>query len=92
MPEINPLLQRLALYASLAAGLFGAIVALLVCVVATLAGHAPSPGAFVAIVAGAGIGTALLARFLIARIPWIGLAAYAARRIAARRAGRSGVR
>jgi hypothetical protein len=86
----NPLLRRLALYASLAAGLFGAIVALFACVVATVAGHAPSPGEFAAIVAGTGLAFALMARFLIGRIPWIGLATYAARRISARRAGRKG--
>lgn len=89
MQAPNPLLRRLALYASLAAGFFGAIAALLVLVVVTVAGHPPSPGAFVAIVAGAGLAAGLLARFLIGRIPWLGLAAYVTRRIAARRAGRS---
>ena len=82
------LLRRLSLYASLAVGLFGAILALFACAVAALAGHAPSPGLLAAIVVGTGVVFALLARFLIARIPWLGLAGYVARRVADRRASR----
>jgi hypothetical protein len=75
------LLSRLVTYAALAAGLFGAILALVGCVIATVAGSPPSPGLLAAIVIGVGVAFALLARFLIRRIPWLGVALFAGRRI-----------
>ena len=41
---MDVLLRRLPLYAALAAGLFGAILALVGCAIAAVAGSAPSPG------------------------------------------------
>ncbi|HSJ73735.1 MAG TPA: hypothetical protein VK904_05410 [Miltoncostaeaceae bacterium] len=87
---MDVLLRRLTTYAALAAGLFGAILALIGCAVATVAGSAPSPGALAAIVLGVGLAFALLARFLIRRIPWFGVAMLVARRAADRRPGRRG--
>ena len=84
------LLRRLTTYAALAAGLFGAILALIGCAIAAVAGSAPSPGVLAAIVIGVGLAFALLARFLIGRIPWFGIALLVARRAAAPRAGRRG--
>ena len=84
------LLRRLTTYAALAAGRLGAILALIGCAIATIAGIAPSPGVLAAIVIGVGLAFALLARFLILRIPWFGIALVVARRVAARRAGRRG--
>ncbi len=84
------LLRRLVTYAALAAGLFGAILALIGCAVAAVAGSAPSPGLLAAIVVGTGLAFALLARFLIRRIPWFGVALFVARRVPARRPGRRG--
>ena len=86
---MDVLLRRLVLYAALAAGLFGAILALIGCAVAAIAGSAPSPGVLAAIVVGVGLAFALLARFLIRRIPWFGVALLVARR-AASRSGRRG--
>lgn len=86
---MDVLLRRLVLYAALAAGLFGAILALIGCAVAAIAGSAPSPGVLAAIVVGVGLAFALLARFLIRRIPWFGVALFVARR-AASRSGRRG--
>jgi hypothetical protein len=88
----NFVLRRLTTYAAWAAFLLGAILALVGCAIAALAGSAPSPGQLAAIVIGVALAFALLARFLIARIPWLGLAAYAASRIAGRRAERRGRR
>jgi len=68
-PDI--LLRRMATYAAWAAALLGAILALVGCVIAALAGSAPSPGQLAAIVIGVALAFALLARFLIARIPWL---------------------
>lgn len=82
------LLRRLPTYAAWAAALLGAILALIGCAIAALVGSAPSPGQLAAIVAGAAVGFALLARVLIARIPWVALAAYVTRRVVARRQGR----
>jgi hypothetical protein len=82
---MDVLLRRLTTYATLAAGLFGAILALVGCAIAAVAGSAPSPEALAAIVIGVALATALLARILIRRIPWFGIAAYAARRVSARR-------
>lgn len=87
---MDVLLRRLTTYAALAAGLFGAILALIGCAIATVAGSAPSPGALAAIVIGVGLAFALVARFLIARIPYFGVATFVARRVAARRSGRRG--
>ena len=84
------LLRRLTTYAALAAGLFGAILALIGCAIAAVAGSAPSPGVLAAIVIGVGLAFALLARFLIRRIPWFGIALLVARRATARRGGRRG--
>jgi hypothetical protein len=78
------LLRRLRTYAAWAAALLGAILALVGCAIATLAGSAPSPGQLAAIVIGVAVGSALLARVLIARIPWLGLATYVAGRLARR--------
>jgi membrane-bound ClpP family serine protease len=86
---VDVLPRRLVLYAALAAGLFGAILALIGCAVAAVAGSAPSPGVLAAIVVGVGLAFALLARFLIRRIPWFGVALFVARR-AASRSGRRG--
>ena len=87
---MDVLLRRLVLYAALAAGLFGAILALIGCAVAAIAGSAPSPGLLAAIVVGVGLAFALLAWFLIRRIPWFGVALFVARRAGARRPGRRG--
>jgi len=87
---VDILLRRLTTYAALAAGLFGAILALIGCAIAAVAGSAPSPGVLAAIVIGVGLAFALLARFLILRIPWFGIALLVARRVAARPAGRRG--
>jgi fatty acid desaturase len=85
----NPLVRRLTTYAAWAAALLGAILALVGCGIAALVGSAPSPGQLAAIVIGVALAFALLARVLIPRIPWLGLAAYAARRLATRRRRRS---
>jgi hypothetical protein len=61
----------MATYAVWAAALLGAILALVGCVIAALAGSAPSPGQLAAIVIGVALAFALLARVLIARIPWL---------------------
>jgi hypothetical protein len=87
---VDLLLRRLTTYAALAAGLFGAILALIGCAIAAVAGSAPSPAVLAAVVIGVGLAFALLARFLIRRIPWFGVAALIARRAAARRSGRRG--
>ena len=87
---VDLLLRRLTTYAALAAGLLGAILALIGCAIAAIAGSAPSPGVLAAVVIGVGLAFALLARFLILRIPWFGIALLVARRVAARRAGRRG--
>ena len=86
----NFLLRRLSAYASWAAALLGAILALIGCAVAAIAGSPPSPGLLAGIVIGVALAFALLARFLIARIPWFGLATYAASRIVARWGRRRG--
>lgn len=86
----NFLLRRLSAYAAWAAALLGAILALIGCAVAAIAGSPPSPGLLAGIVIGVALAFALLARFLIARIPWFGLATYAASRIVARRGRRRG--
>jgi hypothetical protein len=75
------LLGRLLTYTALAAGLLGAFLALVGCGIAAAAGSPPSPGLLAAIVVGVGVAFALLARFLIGRIPWLGVALFAARRI-----------
>jgi hypothetical protein len=86
---MDVLLRRLPTYAALAAGLFGAILALVGCAIAAVAGSAPSPVALAAIVIGVGLAFALLARILIFRIPYFGVALMVARRLAAaRRSGR----
>lgn len=85
----DTVLGRLTTYAAIAAGMFGAIVALIACAIAAIAGSAPSPGALAAIVIGVGLGFALLARVLIARIPYLGIALFVARRVA-RGVGRRG--
>jgi hypothetical protein len=86
---MDVLLRRLPTYAALAAGLFGAILALVGCAIAAVAGSAPSPVALAAIVIGVGLAFALLARILIFRIPYFGVALMVARRVAAvRSAGR----
>ncbi len=81
------LLRRLITYAALAAGLLGAILALIGCAVAAIAGSAPSPAVLAAVVIGVGLAFALVARFLIRRIPWFGIALLVARAAAARRPG-----
>lgn len=83
----NFLLRRVTTYAAWAAALAGAILALIGCAIAAVAGSAPSPVQLAAIVIGVALAFALLSRFLIARIPWFTLGTYAASRIA-RRAGR----
>lgn len=74
MIRSNPLVRRLLFYAALAAGLFGALLALGGAVIFTLAGHAPSPLELVAIVGGAALAFALAARIAIPRIAWFGVA------------------
>jgi hypothetical protein len=81
---VDVLLRRLVTYAMLAAGLFGAILALIGSAIAAVAGSAPSPGVLAAIVVGAGLAFALTARVLIRRIPWFGVALSVARRAAGR--------
>lgn len=81
----NFLLARLTTYAAWAAAVTGAILALIGCAVAALVGSAPSPAQLAGIVIGAAVAFALASRFLIARIPWLGLAAYVARRVVLRR-------
>lgn len=83
----NFLLQRVTTYAAWATALAGAILALIGCAIAAVAGSPPSPVQLAAIVIGVALASALLSRFLIARIPWFTLGTYAASRIA-RRAGR----
>jgi hypothetical protein len=75
------LLRRLPAFASLAAGLLGAILALAGCLIAAAAGSGPSPGVALAIVVGIGAASALLARYIIWRISWFGLAVIVARRL-----------
>jgi hypothetical protein len=87
---MDVLLRRLVTYAALAAGLFGAILALIGCAIAAIAGSPPSPAVLAAVVIGVGLAFALLARFLIRRIPYFGVALYVARRVTARRPGRRG--
>jgi hypothetical protein len=86
---VDALLRRLTAYAMLAAGLFGAILALAGCAIAAVAGSAPSPGTLAAIVIGVGLAFALLVRVLVRRIPYFGIATFVARRVAARRSGRN---
>jgi len=89
VPNPNPLLRRLAFYAALAVGMFGALLALGGAVIATLAGHAPSPAVLAAVVVGVFLLFALVTRFMIGRIAWIGVITYLGRRIAAARDKRS---
>jgi hypothetical protein len=78
------LVRRLTTYAAIAAGMLGAVLALVGCAIAAVAGSAPSPGLLAAIVIGAGLAAALAARIVLRRIPWFGVALYAFRRISAR--------
>lgn len=89
---MDVLLRRLVAYASLAAGLFGALLALFACAVALVAGAGLNPAEVLGITVGAGLASALLARFLIRRIPWFWVASEAARRVSGRRrrGGRDG--
>jgi hypothetical protein len=82
------LLRRLPTYAAIAAGLLGAILALVGCAIAAVAGSAPSPGALAGIVIGVALGFALVGRVLIFRIPYFGVALMVARRAAALRRSR----
>jgi hypothetical protein len=84
------LLGRLALYASLAAAAVGAVLALFGCAVAALVGSGPSPAQLAGIVLGTALAFGLLARVLIARIPWLGFALIVARRVGALLQGRRG--
>ena len=81
---IGILLGRLALYASLAAAAVGAVLALIGCGVAALLGGGPSPAQLAGIVLGTALAFALLARILIARIPWLAIGLMVARRVGAR--------
>ena len=85
---MDVLLRRLLLYASVAAALLGAILALIGCAVAAIAGGAPSPGVLAAVVIGVALAFALGARIAIRRIPWLWAATAVARQVAARRSGR----
>jgi hypothetical protein len=82
----NFLVDRLITYAGIAAGLLGAILALIGCAIALIAGADLSPAVVLGIAAGAALGFALGARFLIRRIPWFGVVLYAGRRISQHRA------
>jgi hypothetical protein len=84
------ILRRAAVYVAVAVGLLGALIALMGVLVAALLGHGPSPATGLAIVALVAVAAGLAARLLIARIPWTGVLAFIAGRIAARRAGRRG--
>ncbi len=80
----NFLISRLLTYAGIAAGLLGAILALIGCAIALIAGAGLSPAVVLGIVAGTALALALGARFLIRRIPWFGVALYAGQQISDR--------
>jgi uncharacterized membrane protein (DUF441 family) len=77
--------RRIALYAAAVAAVLGAVVALIACGLFALAGHGPSAGRLLLVVLLTALACALLARVAVARITLAGLAAFAARRVAARR-------
>jgi hypothetical protein len=78
------LVRRLTTYAAIAAGMLGAVLALLGCAIAALAGSAPSPGLLAAIVIGVGLAFALAARLVVRRIPWLGIGLVVVRRLSRR--------
>jgi hypothetical protein len=81
--------RRIALYAAAVAAVAGAVTALVVCGLLALAGHGPSAGRLLLVVLLTALACALAARVAVARITLAGVAAFAARRIAARRRRRS---
>jgi hypothetical protein len=65
---MDPLTRRMAWTAAAAAAMTGALIALGAAVFATVAGHPPSPGGLVALVAGSAVACACAAVVLVTRV------------------------